>query len=1130
MFTTRFILTSLIVAIVLIQAACQTAFAQVKVAPGPLTIREQLNQTYGPEVLEYSFNGKGDPAAIRVTGPKGAVPAQLMAAGENGGKLYLLVDELKPLSSANYTVAFDKGSAPAATDLKVEKSKDSVEITTANIGVKLLLGSDKPAEPIAFKDVPGFLISSRMGQGAWAGSSAFTGLAPVSEWSSQIETTGPVLTRVVFNCTFVDGNKLTLSATVVAGDNTVRWQMHTPQDKPELGITLNLTPIPGLKTAVLPKGYGQWAKVDNTANVTTGPAPFANLSANSSVVSFFPDSPWLIRMGEGATQMELTARDMGYWVDPAEPGTLGGFKHWDLTMIPKSWDNWKRKRIPVVYGSDGTITLMPNLAKGGRKWNVSAGSPKIGDRLNDIKEMVLDWPTDPKRPYPRVFVSATDIQEARKRAESDPALKKSLDRAPYVTALSGINLATKPAAERTKAEIDNVVEGMRKKLALMGNYDVMRWAIADVCVYDAIIDSDLLTPQDKALFKAQIAYLGYVLADAQTWSIERGFHSGNPNMTLSYALSSGVIACALSDHPMAKKWSEYADQVLDATLNNEVGANGEWLPEGSHYGYVSLEPMVAYAVAAKRAGFRDFTNDERLKKCVLYFAKTNTPPDPARRDQRRSGAFGRGTSGDHFYIFGTAAKMTQKSDPTFSAQMQWIYAASGFPQATNDFRLGGYEDFFNDRTLPQAAPSWGSELFPQFAAILRAGFNTSNESYLNFIAATDSERNLDIWVPGIGGISQWFGRGKPLSTCFNFKTGYAERHEFLRDGVRLARNWGAAADPKAPFGHYTKTNFGAYASLPQSDYVRSNFVNAKPDDRDWIPDGLPAFPVVKAATDTKLDWTRQLLFMKDADPAGPAYIVLRDTTKGGQPTAWQFWTLSEKVGTAEQTADAGFLADKPGATNKPARDLPAGARYTAIGQFGVNVEYFIASPSDTPRHTLRMGGPDNSRIPEWQDLLHLQLPSDGAYYVAIFPRPVAEAAPTFTKLADGKVIKVSGAFGTDYAFLADADSAAAAEGVSFKGTAGSLQQRAAATTLTLSAGGEVKWTDFALASANAASLQVAKDTVTLTIPANSPVGEIIVTAPGYNLKTNGGSEVTAASYRFNLPAAQTPTVIVFKKK
>ena len=86
--------------------------------------------------------------------------------------------------------------------------------------------------------------------------------------------------------------------------------------------------------------------------------------------------------------------------------------------------------------------------------------------------------------------------------------------------------------------------------------------------------------------------------------------------------------------------------------------------------------------------------------------------------------------------------------------------------------------------------------------------------------------------------------------------------------------------------------------------------------------------------------------------------MIRDSirgVKGGQPTMWQMWNVSEKIGTPEEARDvAKFLADKPGNKCLPARELQ-GDRFTAVGQLGVDVEYYIASPADTPRHTLRWG-------------------------------------------------------------------------------------------------------------------------------------------------------------------------------
>lgn len=1066
-----------------------------------IVISEHLNQAWTRERVAYPFGApKGACAlgSVMLTGPNGPAPVQLSEVelwpgtkSVKSARATFVVEALAPLTTADYTLSYGKDAGPAsgpASDLKVTPGKEQVEIATARCGVRLLLGEKTYDQPVPLKEIPGPLLGMRLdGAGAWAGASLFTGEAPVKSWSAVLTESGPVFARVLATYTLADSNAVTLAATVIAGDNTVRWDMAVKEDRPELGLEFRLPPLPGVKQAVTLQGYGQWSRADRTAPLTPGDKPFTWLSPDSSVVNALPDCSWAVKLAvEGGAELRVSSREPAAWADGVAPLTYGGFKTWNLDMVQPAWENWKRKRIPMTYAADGTVTLKASLAKGARRWSVSGGAPVVGDKLGRVKEMVLDWSADNKQPHPRLFVDKADLSDKDKGI------------AGYPDAAGIIRLLNKPADQRTPAEVDAALKALRDYLSLQGNFDVMRHAIRVAAMYDAAIDSGLLSPAERTLFRAQMAYLAYQVADPQTWDCERGYHSGNPNMSCSYILSLGVIAAALSDHPMAKTWNEMASQWQDKWLADEVGPNGEWIPEGGHYGYVSLEPLVSYAIAAQRAGFRDFTNDPRLKKLLLYFAKTQTPRDPQRGNLRGSGAWGRGTSGDKDAVFGVAARMTAKSDPAFSEIMQWTWGELGYPVFMGDGRLGGFEPYYEDRRLPAQAPAWASDLFPNLGVFFRAGFNTPSESFLVFLSHTDSHRNLDVWTPGIGGFSQWFGRGKPLSTCFNNGIGYNDRHELLRDGVRLARNWGVANDPKGPFGHYTRTEPQAAALQARVDYVRSSFVNTTVDDRDWFPViEPPAYPRVAAATDTNLVWTRQVLFVKDPDPAGPAYLVVRDTTQGGQPTAWQFWTLSEKIGAPDQVKDLNaFLADKPGPQLMPARELPAGDRYTAIGQFDMDVEYFVASPANTPRHTLRYGGNDNSRVPEYQDLLHLQQPGDGAYYVAIFPRPRGEAAPTFTKLADGAILKIAGGFGTDYAFLALMEAAVAADGVSFKGTAGAVQQRPAATILTLGAAGEVACKEFRLAGPGAAALNVMADRLELSLPPDTAGGEFSLSAPG----------------------------------
>jgi len=833
-----------------------------------IVVKDQLNQAYGRELVSVPFSagfGKCRLDSFYLTGPAGPVAVQLSAIVFRTPKkkyvktatVWFVVEKLDPLTSHEYTLTWGRRKAKTpATDLAVNARNDFIEILTSAIGVRLPVGKGMNG-----KGAPAPLLSMRLGGRNWSKASAWGNKADIIGWSAEVIDKGPVFARCISHYVLTDKVLVTFKATVVAGDSAVRWEMDVKGDRPAAFVDFALPAIPGVKQAVLPKGYGQWARQDRKKDVGDQEAGFVALSPNTSLINIFADNPHRVVFSAGDVSLELISREPGAWVDPGPPQTYGpaGGDHWDLNMIGEMWKGWQRKAMPVRYAPDGRVSLTANLVKGRRLWSVSAGVPLVGDKLQKVREMVLDWPAAPKHPY--LFIDMAAIRDVWQRAGSDPALNKTLNGRWAAAALEVIR---KPRDKRTKKEVEGVVKSLRSMLGKLGRYDVMRSAIRVVALYDAVIDSDLISPEDRALFRAQMAYLGYLMADPMCWSTERGYGSGNPNMHCSYILSLGIIACALREHPKAKEWSNYATAWLNKWLNSEVGANGEWIPEGSHYGLVSLEPQLVYAIAAKRAGYHDFTTDARLKKVALYFAKMHTPPDVQRGNCRVTGAWGRGTSGDKLAICGIAARMTAKSDPAYSKIMQWMWAQTGYPGHIGDYRLGGYEPFYLDRRLPQSAPDWGSELFPQLGALLRADFNTPTESYVNVLACVDSLRNLDVWVPGVGGISQWFGLGKSLSTCFTIDGGYAVRHELLAEGVRLARNY-APGDDLDPFGYYNKTDFSSFASLPHADYVRTRVVNTHVDKRGWKPAKVPAYPKVTPAKSDKLDWTRQLLFLKDAD-------------------------------------------------------------------------------------------------------------------------------------------------------------------------------------------------------------------------------------------------------------------------
>ena len=95
-------------------------------APEPIQLREQLNQTYGPELISLPFHAGHQECVIdgvQLGGPRGPVAGQLSDiefwSGDNkfvkSAKLWFVADDLKPLTTATYTPAARTTRAPAVT-------------------------------------------------------------------------------------------------------------------------------------------------------------------------------------------------------------------------------------------------------------------------------------------------------------------------------------------------------------------------------------------------------------------------------------------------------------------------------------------------------------------------------------------------------------------------------------------------------------------------------------------------------------------------------------------------------------------------------------------------------------------------------------------------------------------------------------------------------------------------------------------------------------------------------------------------------------------------------------------------------------------------------------------------------
>ena len=111
------------------------------------------------------------------------------------------------------------------------------------------------------------------------------------------------------------------------------------------------------------------------------------------------------------------------------------------------------------------------------------------------------------------------------------------------------------AGEGDLAEKGNLVGMLDELLGRLGVLDTWRMNGYISALYDAVMGGDLVTDEQRKLFQARFAYLAYRSADPATWSMERGYCSGNLNMSVANSMLLGIVASTIPDHPLAKQWT-----------------------------------------------------------------------------------------------------------------------------------------------------------------------------------------------------------------------------------------------------------------------------------------------------------------------------------------------------------------------------------------------------------------------------------------------------------------------------------------------------------------------------------------------------------------------------------------------
>jgi hypothetical protein len=476
-----------------------------------------------------------------------------------------------------------------------------------------------------------------------------------------------------------------------------------------------------------------------------------------------------------------------------------------------------------------------------------------------------------------------------------------------------------------------------------------------------------------------------------------------------------LMASMMPDHPRAKAWYTEGMGRLDYMLEHWQGPNGAWI-EAPHYMMAAIDPIFLAKVVAVNAGFMDGKLDERLMRAVTFLAKISTPPDPNFVNRRHYPPLGNTYLFETTMMFGAVAKMYRTAEPEQAAALQWMWRQQGQPYMAGlggAFSLDFYKELLLDDAWTPPAPKWSSEAFPGFGAVLRSGFPGDRETYMVYHQGEIATQHYDY---DQGAFELW-AKGRPISL-----------------------DWGYAG--RAPAWHHNCMDIGnaqgkvvEFATAPTVDYVHGQ----------------------------QSGWDRQVLFLKDANPLGPNYFVLRDSTDGTGTANWWLWVNTKKDPDTLTVVKTGDMVQ-------------------ATGEHDVDLDVWFAPPNPERLAKLEVkeltvatvkGLPDGSWT-SWTDGkttqqgLHIVQPRGEALVSLLYPRLRDERPAKLLSLADGKVIKVVTPAGVDYAMLSLEPFTFADGSITFTGTAGAIQVRGKQVRLTLCANGTIQYGKVKLTSATPA--------------------------------------------------------------
>ena len=743
---------------------------------------------------------------------------------------------------------------------------------------------------------------------------------------------------------------------------------------------------------------------------------------------------------EPAQQIAFVALRPSQWlhpdIDPHPSNILKQYVQTNCPTFERRTSGEAFLRAPVclgkrVYGLGGVLRKLEKQVlpeRGGpavtprEQWGSNLMLRYI--RLGSVElDTVRNWQVRYDEPgkYPRMYVPEGD----RARYESRRT------RRPLAEAQAALAARKEPAEADRKAVADAIqkLRGTVHHFAQVA-YGHMDYGINLGLIANAAEDalaSPACTPRQAEDIRRWMAAIVYQALNPNFVPPRTaGFAWGSANMMAQVQCRVCYLASLLPNHPMAKRWREELAHVVTLYAEDQINEAGATL-ECPHYGSMAII-MPAHALAALGNGTGlDLSRAERRLRAAARSRLSTMLPWDLRGDLRSAGS-----EGDSYYMgdetFAPLAGFFQTRDPQLARQLAW-----GLKESGN--MLGGHADAsfkMVDPGLEPLAPTLGSAHFPGFGFVLRNGFPRRDEACVLVYAGAFS------WGHGHNDRGAWllYAKGVPLMADFAGMYTPSMREQWMHPGgltfnhdetVRPAGDdpkddwWRGSANAgyrqlkTAPFTVVEmKENpearddlgtFGrvtAFRAAPQADYAvmqrqvgylhRVAFTLKEPHGQDGFDDS----PHAEVKLKQPFLWTRQFAFVKDADPMGHNYLVIRDDLAGNSELdpSLNLWALADRITVQGQVA-------------------------IYAGQHGVDLHCYVAEPARFTPHTRVVGHSAGFAFakhyretfgkPFREDQIQLRIPQasrGGGFFAAIVPVKQGEPTPQFATLAGGRAIRV----------------------------------------------------------------------------------------------------------------------------